>query len=113
MFEIYCIIFFLKIKFRLEWFDNFISFKIRKVPENYKILFLQGGGNGQFSSVALNLINRKQKRSADYIVTGYWSERAAEEAKRYGNVNLVLPKMDKYTGSIHIYIYIYIYYNHL
>jgi phosphoserine aminotransferase len=67
-----------------------------KVPENYKILFLQGGGNGQFSSVALNLINRKQKRSADYIVTGYWSERAAEEAKKYGSVNLVLPKMDKF-----------------
>lgn len=59
-------------------------------------MFLQGGGNGQFASVPLNLINRKEKRSADYLVTGYWSERAAIEAKNYGNVNLVLPKMEKY-----------------
>jgi phosphoserine aminotransferase len=68
------------------------------VPENYKVLFLQGGGNGQFSSVPLNLINRKPKRSADYIVTGYWSERAAVEAEKYGNVNWVVPKTEKYTG---------------
>lgn len=66
------------------------------VPENYKVLFLQGGGNGQFSSVPLNLINRKQKRCADYLVTGYWSERAAAEAEKYGKVNMVLPKLDIY-----------------
>ncbi len=68
------------------------------MPDNYKVLFLQGGGNGQFSSVALNLINRKANRCADYVVTGYWSERAAEEARKYGTVNLVLPKMDKFTS---------------
>ena len=70
------------------------------MPENYKILFLQGGGNGQFASVALNFMNRKPSRCADYLVTGYWSERAAHEARKYGTVNLVLPKMEKYDRNI-------------
>lgn len=68
-----------------------------KVPDNYKVLFLQGGGNGQFASVAMNFINLKPKKSADYVVTGYWSDRAAVEAKKYGNVNLVIPKLAKYS----------------
>lgn len=75
--------------------ENLVK-ELLNVPDNYKILFLQGGGNGQFSSVPLNLINRKPKRSADYLVTGYWSERAALEAQKYGNVNYVA-KPDKYT----------------
>lgn len=66
------------------------------MPENYKILFLQGGGNGQFAAVPLNFINLKPSRSADYLVTGYWSDRAALEARKFGTVNLVLPKMAKY-----------------
>lgn len=45
----------------------------------------------------MNLLNLKPKKSADYIVTGYWSERAAQEAEKYGNVNYVVPKLDKYT----------------
>lgn len=70
--------------------------ELLKVPDNYRILFMQGGGNGQFSCVALNFINLKPKRTADYLVTGYWSDRAAFEARKYGNVNLVLPKLEKY-----------------
>jgi phosphoserine aminotransferase len=70
------------------------------VPDNYKIIFLQGGGNGQFSAVALNFLNRKPSHSADYMVTGYWSDRAAVEAKKYGNVNLVLPKTDKFNCKL-------------
>jgi len=71
-----------------------------KVPDNYKIIFLQGGGNGQFAAVPLNLINRKSKRCADYVITGYWSDRAALEAKKYGTVNLVLPETKKFTSII-------------
>jgi len=71
--------------------------ELLNVPDNYKILFLQGGGNGQFSSVPMNLINLKPKRSADYLVTGYWSERAYVEAQKYGTANLVFPKLDKFT----------------
>lgn len=69
---------------------------VLSIPDNYKVLFVQGGGNGQFSAVPQNLINFKPKNSADYIVTGYWSEKAAQEAQKYGKVNLVVPKRTSY-----------------
>ncbi|XP_065354236.1 probable phosphoserine aminotransferase [Calliphora vicina] len=65
------------------------------VPNNYKILLMQGGGTGQFAAVAMNLIGRTG--TADYVVTGSWSAKAAKEATQYGKVNLVLPKFAKYT----------------
>ncbi|XP_046872809.1 phosphoserine aminotransferase [Hypomesus transpacificus] len=67
------------------------------IPDNYKVLFLQGGGSGQFSGVPLNLIGLKEDRCADYIVTGTWSSKAAKEAEKYGKVNVVHPKLDSYT----------------
>lgn len=66
------------------------------------MLFLQGGGNGQFAAVPLNLMNLKPKKTADYVVTGYWSDRAALEAQKYGNVNYVLPKVDKFESKIQL-----------
>lgn len=57
------------------------------IPENYKVLFCHGGGRGQFSAVALNLLGEAKK--ADYIVTGAWSKSAAEEASHYGNINII------------------------
>ncbi|GAA6078849.1 phosphoserine aminotransferase isoform X1 [Tachysurus ichikawai] len=72
--------------------------ELLNVPENYKVLFMQGGGRGQFSAVALNLIGLKEDRCADYIVTGTWSASAAKEAEKYGKVNVVNPKADRYTG---------------
>ncbi|KAK9874548.1 hypothetical protein WA026_005387 [Henosepilachna vigintioctopunctata] len=71
--------------------------KLLNVPDNYRVLFMQGGGLGGFAAVALNLINRTG--SADYIVTGTWSNVAAKEAAKYGKVNLVYPLADK-PGSI-------------
>lgn len=68
------------------------------IPQNYKILFLQGGGTGQFSAVPLNLLPLKPSLSADYLVTGSWSAKAAQEAEKYGTVNLVVPKTKKYTS---------------
>lgn len=68
------------------------------VPDNYKIMFLQGGGTGQFSAVPLNLMDTKPAKTADYIVTGSWSAKAAVEAEKYGTVNLVVPKTKKYTS---------------
>ncbi|XP_035222544.1 phosphoserine aminotransferase-like [Stegodyphus dumicola] len=67
------------------------------IPSNYKVLFLQGGGTGQFSAVPLNLISNSDD-VADYIVTGAWSSKAAKEAEKYCKVNRVLPKTDVYTG---------------
>ncbi len=57
------------------------------IPDNYKVLFCHGGGRGQFSAVALNLLGENKK--ADYIVTGAWSKSAAEEAGHYGNINVI------------------------
>jgi phosphoserine aminotransferase len=56
------------------------------VPENYHVLFLQGGASLQFSMVPMNLMAAGQK--ADYIVTGVWSDKAVKEAKRVGAVSI-------------------------
>lgn len=53
------------------------------IPANYRILFMQGGGNHQFSCVPLNLVENSDEAAVDYVVTGVWSEKAAQEAKRY------------------------------
>ncbi|ENN81968.1 probable phosphoserine aminotransferase [Dendroctonus ponderosae] len=71
--------------------------ELLKVPDNYKILFIQGGGLGAFAAVAMNFMSRTGK--ADYAVTGTWSGKAAKEAEKYGDVNLVFPKLEK-PGSI-------------
>jgi len=71
--------------------------ELLNVPDYYRVLFLQGGGSGQFAAIALNLLPLKPSKSADYIITGSWSAKAAKEAEKYGTVNRVLPKMDKYT----------------
>ncbi|XP_034026880.1 phosphoserine aminotransferase isoform X2 [Thalassophryne amazonica] len=71
--------------------------ELLNIPDNYKVLFLQGGGSGQFSAVPLNLISLKENRCADYVVTGTWSAKAAKEAEKYGKVNIVHPKLDSYT----------------
>ncbi|MBA6327437.1 3-phosphoserine/phosphohydroxythreonine transaminase [Colwellia sp. MB02u-6] len=60
--------------------------QLMAIPENYKVLFCHGGGRGQFSAVALNLLGETKK--ADYIVSGSWSKLAAEEASHYGNINV-------------------------
>ena len=54
--------------------------KLLDIPDNYRIIFLQGGGTGQFASIPMNLLSSQDK--ADYIITGYWSKAAYEEAKR-------------------------------
>eukprot|EP00794_Sanderia_malayensis_P019577 gene19577-21508_t len=66
------------------------------IPDNYKIMFLQGGCTGMFAAVALNFL--PEGKSADYIITGTWSDKAAIEAEKYGKVNRVLPKATKYTS---------------
>ena len=57
------------------------------IPDNYKVLFLQGGATGQFAAVPLNLLGERDK--ADYLNTGMWSKKAIKEAQRYGQVNVV------------------------
>lgn len=60
---------------------------IMNIPENYKVLFLQGGGTLQFAMVPLNLMRNSGK--ADYVVTGTWAKKATKEAKKFGDVRVV------------------------
>jgi phosphoserine aminotransferase len=61
--------------------------EVMAIPDNYKVLFLQGGASSQFAMVPLNLL--RGKSSADYYRTGSWSKKAIAEAKRYCDVNVV------------------------
>lgn len=62
------------------------------IPQNYRVLFLQGGASQQFAMVPLNLM---KNRVADYINTGQWSKKALQEAKLYGKVNVIASSEDQ------------------
>ncbi|MGM9658798.1 MAG: 3-phosphoserine/phosphohydroxythreonine transaminase [Eubacteriales bacterium] len=66
---------------------------LMEIPDNYKVLFLQGGATTQFSAVPLNLMNGSGK--ADYIVSGQFSKKAATEAEKYGTVNVLASSKDR------------------
>lgn len=63
-----------------------------EIPDNYKVLFLQGGGHTQFAMVPMNLMKHKK---ADYIITGQWAKKAFSEAKMYGEVRAIASGEDK------------------
>ena len=67
--------------------------EVMNIPDNYKVLFLQGGASTQFAAVPLNLM--KKSRAADYIVSGQFSKKAYKEAQKYGHVRLVASSEDK------------------
>ncbi len=66
------------------------------IPDDYQILFLHGGGTGQFAAVPLNLTSGKDD-VVDYVVTGTWSNKAALEAEKYATVHYPFPKLESYT----------------
>ncbi|MFD2166522.1 3-phosphoserine/phosphohydroxythreonine transaminase [Thalassotalea euphylliae] len=65
---------------------------LMNIPDNYKVLFMHGGGRGQFSAVPFNLLPVGGK--ADYVVTGSWSKAAAKEANNFGEINVIEPVSD-------------------
>lgn len=67
--------------------------EIMNIPDNYKVLFLQGGASTQFAAIPLNFMNGSGK--ADYVITGQWAKKAAQEASRYGEVNIIASSADK------------------
>ncbi len=79
--------------------------EVMNIPDNYKVLFLQGGASSQFAMIPLNLMTKSGK--ADYVVTGQWAKKAYKEAARYGECKVVassedktfsyIPKLDKST----------------
>lgn len=62
------------------------------IPDNYKVLFLQGGAHQQFAMIPMNLMKNKV---ADYIVTGQWAKKAWQEAQKYGTANKIASSEDK------------------
>ena len=66
--------------------------KLMNIPDNYKVLFIQGGATLQFSMIPLNLM---KNGVADYIVTGAWSKKAFSEAKKFGDVKCVATSEDR------------------
>ena len=67
--------------------------ELMNIPDNYKVLFLQGGASTQFSAIPLNFMNGSNK--ADFIITGQWAKKAFSEAKKYGDVKAVASSEDE------------------
>ena len=63
-----------------------------EIPDNYKVLFLQGGASQQFAMIPMNLMKNKV---ADYIVTGQWAKKAYQEASKYGKANKIASSEDE------------------
>lgn len=66
--------------------------ELMNIPDNYKVLFLQGGASQQFAMIPMNLMKNKV---ADYIVTGQWAKKAYQEASKYGKVNKIASSEDQ------------------
>ncbi len=83
---------------RSKAFDNIIKEAeqdirdLMNIPDNYKVLFLQGGASQQFAAVPMNLMKNKK---AAYIITGQWAKKAYQEAQRYGEAVAVASSADK------------------
>ena len=83
---------------RSKMFDDIIKTaeadlrELMNIPDNYKVLFLQGGASQQFSAIPMNLMKNKV---ADFIITGQWAKKAYQEAARYGKANILASSEDK------------------
>ncbi len=66
--------------------------ELMNIPDNYKVLFLQGGASQQFAMIPMNLM---KNGVADYIVTGQWAKKAYQEAQKYGKANCIASSADK------------------
>lgn len=66
---------------------------VMNIPDNYKVLFLQGGASSQFAMIPLNLMTGSGK--ADFLITGQWANKAYQEASRYGETKVIASSKDK------------------
>ena len=67
--------------------------EIMNIPDNYKVLFLQGGASTQFAMIPLNLMTKNGK--ADFVITGQWANKAQQEASKFGTANIIASSKDK------------------
>src|SRR5699024_6861067 len=83
----------MELSHRSEWFMDILESaertlrKLMKIPNNYQLLFLQGGASQQFAMVPMNLMVNSKK--ANYVLTGSWAKKAYQEAKRFGEVDVI------------------------
>lgn len=83
----------MEVSHRSEYFEPILESAkkgirdLLNIPENYQILFLQGGASLQFAQIPMTFLSKET--SADYIVNGAWSEKAVKEAKKFGSVNII------------------------
>lgn len=88
----------MELSHRSKWYQDVIDSaeeglrKLMNIPDNYKVLFLQGGASLQFAMIPMNLMKNKK---ADYVNTGAWSKKAIAEGKRFGEVKIVGDSSDK------------------
>src|SRR5687767_10246998 len=88
----------MEISHRSKTFDEIIARadgglrELLSIPDNYRILFLQGGASLQFSMIPMNFLPKDG--SADYVLTGSWGKKALKEAKKAGNVNIAATMAD-------------------
>lgn len=91
----------IEISHRSKEFDEVINTcdalvtELADVPSNYKILYVHGGAQMQFSAIPLNLINRKAAKKASFVLTGTWAEKASKEANRYGTALNIASSADQ------------------
>ncbi len=89
----------MELSHRSTWFQDIMDEagkllrELMNIPDNYEVLFLQGGASTQFLMLPLNLLNESKK--VDYINTGAWSKKAIAEAKKQGDVKIVADSSDK------------------
>ena len=67
--------------------------EVMNIPDNYKVLFLQGGASTQFAAIPMNIMTKNGK--ADFVITGQWAKKACAEASKYGEANVVASSADK------------------
>ncbi len=83
---------------RSKWFEDIINGaeallrEVMSIPDNYKVLFLQGGASSQFAMIPMNL---KKNGKADYIQTGVWAKKSFQEAKKFIDARVVASSEDK------------------
>lgn len=88
----------MELSHRSSWYQEIIDSaeaglrKLMNIPDNYKVLFLQGGASLQFAMVPMNIMKNKK---ADYVNTGVWSKKAIAEGKKFGQIKVVGDSSDK------------------
>ncbi|WP_068674156.1 3-phosphoserine/phosphohydroxythreonine transaminase [Oceanobacillus sp. Castelsardo] len=89
----------MELSHRSGWFTDIITEaeqllrELMGIPDNYKVLFLQGGASQQFAAIPMNLFGENKK--ADFVHTGSWSKKAIKEAEKFGDIRVIASSDDK------------------